>query len=78
MERQLRAEVEEARQLAAAMQALRGQPWGAAEGDDDIIDAEFRVLCEAAGESRRRTFTGADIPATARIRDNGGGCVSAQ
>jgi len=49
MERQLRAEVEEARQLAAAMQASRGQSWGAAEGDDDIIDAEFRELCEAAG-----------------------------
>ena len=49
MERQLLAEVEEARQLAAAMQASRGQSWGAAEGDDGIIDAEFRELCEAAG-----------------------------
>ena len=49
MERQLRAEVEEARQLAAAMRASRDQARGAAEGDDDIIDAQFRELCDAAG-----------------------------
>ena len=53
MERQLRAEVEEARQLAAAIQASRDhnvgrRSWGAAEGDDDI-DEQFRELCSAAG-----------------------------
>ena len=54
MERQVRAEVVEARQLAAAMQASRdqanvgSQSWGAAEGDDDI-DEQFRELCDAAG-----------------------------
>ena len=54
MERQVRAEVMEARQLAAAMQASReqagvgNQVWGATEGDDDI-DEQFRELCDAAG-----------------------------
>ena len=54
VERQVRAEVVEARQLAAAMQASRdqanvgSQSWGAAEGDDDI-DEQFRELCDAAG-----------------------------
>eukprot|EP00966_Prymnesium_polylepis_P237176 5485271-Prymnesium_polylepis.1 len=54
MERQVRAEVVEATQLAAAMQASKeqanvgSQSWGAAEGDDDI-DEQFRQLCDAAG-----------------------------
>jgi predicted phage gp36 major capsid-like protein len=54
MERQVRAEVVEARQLAAAMQASReqasvgNQAWVATEGDDDI-DEQFRELCDAAG-----------------------------
>ena len=63
MERQVRAEVMEARQLAAAMQASReqagvgNQVWGATEGDDDI-DEQFRELCDAAGVAPERTCTG--------------------
>ena len=54
MERQLRAEVEEAKQLAAAIRAsmeqgiVGSQSRGATE-DDEVIEEEFRQLCEAAG-----------------------------
>ena len=54
MERQLCAEVEEARQLAAAIRASLDQgivgsrSWGTTEGDGDV-EEQFKELCEAAG-----------------------------
>ena len=54
MERQLCAEVEEARQLAATIRASLDQgivgsrSWGTTEGDDDV-EEQFKELCEAAG-----------------------------
>ena len=54
VERHLRVEVEEAKQLAAAIRAsmeqgiVGSQSRGATE-DDEVIEEEFRQLCEAAG-----------------------------
>ena len=54
MERQVCAEVEEARQLAAAIQAsmdkgIVGSQSTGATGVDDDIEEQFRELCDAAG-----------------------------
>ena len=67
MERQVRAEVEEARQLAAAIQAsmdqgIVGSQSTGATGVDDDIEEQFRELCDAAGVAPGDVYRPASQP----------------
>eukprot|EP00966_Prymnesium_polylepis_P104991 2431974-Prymnesium_polylepis.1 len=84
MERQLCAEVEEARQLAATIRASLDQgivgsrSWGTTEGDDDV-EEKFKELCEAAGIAPGDIYRPTSrVPRATGAVKAGGCCIQAQ